>query len=225
VNVTRNHNLVTSLGPGVLPFGPDYARVVAGYPLFGRWARPILGYNDVDGNGIITKNEVQLGDSLMYMGSSSPDYEANLFSTLSLFRGRITVSGSLAYQAGLTQINQTVGTASQSLFTPGASDPHASLAEQAAVAVMDETQYGLMQTVSSLRFNSFSLAYNFSTNAAAHIGARSLSIALQGTNLGLFTNYKGKDPNVNAYSTGNNTIDTGVLPQPRAWSLAVHATY
>ena len=225
LNVTRNHNLVTSLGPGVLPFGPDYQRVVAGYPLFGRWARPILGYKDMDGNGIITRNEVQLGDSLVFMGSSDPDYEANLFSTLSLFRGRITVSGSLAYQAGLTQINQTVGTQSQTLFTPGASDPHSSLADQAAVAVMDETTYGLMQTVSSLRFNSFSLAYNFSPNAAAHIGARSLSIALQGTNLGLFTNYKGKDPNVNAFSTGNNTLDTGVLPQPRAWSLAVHATY
>jgi len=225
VNVTRNHNLVTSLGPGVLPFGPDYARVVAGYPLFGRWARPILGYSDIDGNGIITRNEVQLGDSLVFMGGSDPNYEANLFSTLSLLRGRITVSGSLAYQAGLTQINQTVGSSSAVLFLAGASNPHAPLAEQAAVAVMNETPYGMMQTVNTLRFNSFSLAYNFSTNAAAHIGARSLSVALQGTNLGLFTNYKGKDPNVNAYSTGNNTIDTGVLPQPRAWSLAVHATY
>jgi hypothetical protein len=225
INVSRNHNLVTELGPGVRPFGPDQQRIVAGYPLFGRWAKPILGFSDIDENGIITKNEVQVGDSLVFMGGSDPDYEANLFSTLSLFRGTITVSGSLAYQSGLTQVNQTVGTTSQVIFSPGASDPHSSLAEQAAVAVMDETAYGLMQTVSTLRFGSFSLAYNFSTNAAAHVGARSLSVALQGTNIGLWTNYRGKDPNVNAYSSGNNTLDNGVLPQPRAWSIAVHATY
>jgi hypothetical protein len=225
LNVSRNHNLVTELGPGVRPFGPDFQRVVAGYPLFGRWTRPILGFSDIDQNGIITRNEVQLGDSLVFMGGSDPDYEANLFSTLSLFRGAVSLSGSLAYQSGLTQINQTVGSTSQVIFSPGASDPHSSLAEQAAVAVMGETAYGLMQTVNTLRIGSFSLAYNFSTNAAARLGARALSVALQGTNIGLFTNYKGKDPNVNAYSSGNNTLDNGVLPQPRAWSLAVHATY
>ena len=90
---------------------------------------------------------------------------------------------------------------------------------------MGESAYGLMQTVSTWRFSSLSVAYNLSSSFASHFGARALSVALQGTNLGLFTNYKGKDPNVNAFATGNSTLDTGVLPQPRAWSLAVHATY
>ena len=225
VNVTRNHNLVTKLGDGVLPFGPNDARIVAGYPLFSRWARPILGYSDANGDGIIQRNEVLLGDSLVFMGGSEPNYEANFFSTLSLLRGAVSVSASLSYQSGLTQINQTIGSAGQDIFSPGASDPHSSFGEQAAIVVMGESAYGLMQTVSTWRFSSLSVAYNLSSSFASHFGARALSVALQGTNLGLFTNYKGKDPNVNAFATGNSTLDTGVLPQPRAWSLAVHATY
>ena len=52
-----------------------------------------------------------------------------------------------------------------------------------------------------------------------------MSFAVQGTNLGLFTNYRGKDPNVNAYGSGNGLADTGQLPQPRSWQVRVSATY
>jgi hypothetical protein len=50
---------------------------------------------------------------------------------------------------------------------------------------------------------------------------RTASLTVQGTNLGLKTNYRGKDPNVNAYATGNVISDTGVLPQPRTWSVGL----
>ena len=49
------------------------------------------------------------------------------------------------------------------------------------------------------------------------------SLALQGSNLGLHTNYRGKDPViVNAFSTvtnGDETADTGQIPVPRTWWL------
>jgi hypothetical protein len=57
------------------------------------------------------------------------------------------------------------------------------------------------------------------------MGVRALTVALQGRNLGLLTTYHGKDPDVNAYSTGNNVADTGVLPQPRTWQLRVSASF
>jgi TonB-linked SusC/RagA family outer membrane protein len=224
-NLSRNHNLVTQLGAGVLPFGTNDSRVVAGYPLFGRWARPILGYADANSNGVIERSEVQLGDSLEFMGASEPNYEANLFMTVSLFRGTVTVSGGFAYQNGLTQINSTIGGPGQTIFSPGASDPSSPFGEQAAVAVLDETSYGLLQTVNTLRFNSLSVAYNASPSISRRFGARALTVALQGTNLGLYTNYRGKDPSVNAYATGNLVRDSGVLPLPRSWLLSVHATY
>jgi TonB-dependent SusC/RagA subfamily outer membrane receptor len=226
VNLSRNHNLVTKLGAGVLPFGTSDERVVAGYPLFGRWARPILGYADADSNGVIDRSEVQLGDTMVYMGASEPNYEVSAFSSLTLFRGALTVSAGLAYQDGLTQRNQAiVDPSTTAIFSPGLSDPSSSFAEQAAVAVMNETSYGLLQTVNTLRLNSLSIAFNASPRLAKRFGTQALSIALQGTNVGLWTNYKGKDPNVNAFATGNAVSDTGVLPQPRTWLLSVHATY
>lgn len=224
-NLSRNHNLVTQLGAGVLPFGRDDARVVAGYPLFGRWARPILGYADANHNNIIERSEVLLGDTLVYMGASESNYEANLFTTLSLLRGALTVGASFAYQNGLTQFNTTMGGLGRPNFSPGASDPSAPFGQQAAVAVSGETNYGLYQTVNSLRFNSLSVAFNAPPSLARRFGTSALSLALQGTNMGLWSNYSGKDPNVNAFSSGNGVMDTGVLPLPRTWLLSVRATY
>ncbi|HEX6536182.1 MAG TPA: TonB-dependent receptor plug domain-containing protein [Gemmatimonadaceae bacterium] len=224
-NLSRNHNMVTKLGAGVLPFGYNDARVVAGYPLFGRWARPILGFSDVNQNGVIERDEVLLGDTAVFMGASEPNYEANLFNTFSFFRGALTVSAGFAYQDGLTQINQVVNGAGVGIFSPGVSDPSSSFSQQAAVAVMDETSYGLLQTVNTLRLNSISVAFNAPPTLARRFGTKALSIALQGTNVGLWTNYAGKDPNVNAFATGNSVMDTGVLPMPRSWQLTVHATY
>ena len=53
--------------------------------------------------------------------------------------------------------------------------------------------------------------------------ARSLSIALQGSNLGLWSDYRGLDPNVNgrAGSSGGTAVDMGVLPTPREWSVRI----
>jgi hypothetical protein len=52
-----------------------------------------------------------------------------------------------------------------------------------------------------------------------------MSLALQGTNLALWTGYQGKDPDVNANATGNAMADTGVLPVPRTWQLRVNVAY
>jgi hypothetical protein len=51
--------------------------------------------------------------------------------------------------------------------------------------------------------------------------ANMMQVALQGSNLGLHSSYRGMDPNVNAYSSGNLSADSGQLPQPRTWSLRV----
>jgi hypothetical protein len=48
-----------------------------------------------------------------------------------------------------------------------------------------------------------------------------MGVALQGSNLGFHTNYRGKDPDVNAYSGGNLSADAGQIPQPRTWTLRV----
>jgi len=78
----------------------------------------------------------------------------------------------------------------------------------------------LFQTVSVFRFNTLSINYRVPAALAHRFGSRTMGVALQGSNLGLHTNYRGKDSDVNAFSTGNATADSRQLPQPRSWSIA-----
>jgi TonB-linked SusC/RagA family outer membrane protein len=222
LQVSHNQNVVVSLGAGVLPFGDANNRVVPGYPLFGRWALPVLGYKDLNTDGVIQSGEVLYGDTAVYLGSSEPNYTAGLTTTLGFFRSALTVSAGFIYENGLTQVGQFTDLA---VISRGLNDPTASLGEQAGIASSAHTSFLNAQTVSTLRFNSLSVAYNLPTAMAQRIGARALSVALQGTNLGLHTNYRGLDPNVNSLSTGNQVIDGGALPMPRTWQVRVNASY
>ncbi len=227
VQLSQQRNEVVELGPGVEPFyssgGPTFGgeRVAAGYPLFGRWAKPLLGYADANGNGTLEESEVLVGDTAVFAGGTLPNYTANLNTTLSLLRGAISVTAGFSYDDGMSQNNE-VGR-QLAPFTAAWNDPNASLADQARV--WDPTGFSWIQTVSTFRFSSLAMTYHAPTSLAQRVGARALSFSVQGTNLGLRTNYRGLDPNVNAFSTGNGVTDTGVLPQPRTWQVRVSANY
>jgi hypothetical protein len=107
----------------------------------------------------------------------------------------------------------------------GANDPGAPLHEQAVVVSSATTTFLSIQRVNTFRFNSLAVAYSVPERWARRLGARSLSVALQGNNLGLRTNYRGFDPNVNSALAGTTLRDDGVLPLPRTWQVRVSATY
>ena len=108
------------------------------------------------------------------------------------------------------------------VFSRALNDPSTPLGEQAAMAALDRSDYGTLQTVNTLRFNALAVTYRPPTRFAQRLGASGMSVSLQGTNLGLRTNYRGKDPDVNLHSTGNAVEDTGVLPEPRSWQMRVN---
>jgi TonB-dependent SusC/RagA subfamily outer membrane receptor len=231
-NVAHNNNIFVSSNFGGGPvFGTPFTSAglvvlsVPGFPLNGLWAKPILGFGDSNGDGMIEPNEVRLGDSLTYVGASIPNYELTLNTTLSFFNNRLSISTSVDYQNGLTQTNAsstTCGniTCTQLLFN----NPSLTLNQQAAFAAASRNQstnIGLVQTVNTLRWNSLSMNYLVPPSISRIFRAPSLSLALQGSNLGLHSNYRGKDPNVNAFANGNATEDTGQLPSPRLWRLSV----
>jgi TonB-linked SusC/RagA family outer membrane protein len=227
VQLSQQRNEVVELGPGVEPFYSTGdatfggARVAAGYPLFGRWTKPLLGYADANGNGYLEESEVLVGDTAVFVGGTLPNYTASLNTTLTLLRGAIAVTAGFSYDDGMSQNNE-VGR-QLAPFTAAWNDPNSSLADQAGV--WDPTGFSWIQTVSTFRFSSLAVTYHAPTSLAQRLGARALSLSVQGTNLGLRTNYRGLDPNVNAFSTGNGVTDTGVLPQPRTWQVRVSANY
>ena len=81
---------------------------------------------------------------------------------------------------------------------------------------------GGIQTVNTFRFQDLSISYDVPKTISTRFRVPRMTVALQGSNLGLHTNYRGADPDVNAFSIvngGDQTADTGQLPEPRTWWL------
>jgi hypothetical protein len=199
-------------------------RIAVGYPLFGRWAKPILGYADANGDGIIQPSEIRLGDTAVYLGRQDPAFTAAVNTDLTMFHGRVGVHANFSRTGAYSQLNGASGVNGSGAFLSVANAPNATLGQQAyyVAAVTGDprlTTIGLTQTVSAWRFQSFSVNYVAPPAIAQWFRVPRMSVALQGSNLGLWTNYRGKDPNVNAFPNGNATADGGQLPQPRTWSL------
>ncbi|HXC26184.1 MAG TPA: TonB-dependent receptor, partial [Gemmatimonadaceae bacterium] len=233
-NLSNDNNLVVKLAPGFPP--NEQLGIVAGYPLFGDWAKPIVAFADVNHNGIIDPNEVLVGDSLQYVGQAEPKYQFNLNSGLTLLNGRLSINATFAYQNGLTQNNAAVAASGAVNFIANA--PGTSLATEAAIQakqvdgstslLINGTNVGFIQTVNTFRFNDLSINYMLPPAVSHLFRVPQASIALQGSNLGLHTNYRGIDPDVNAFSTvssGDETADLGTIPEPRTWWLKLTLGY
>ena len=220
---SKNVNDVVSLIPGQAPIvtmlGANYESILRpGYALNGYWAKPILSYNDANHDGIIEPGEVRVGDSVQYMGSARPKFELSYFTTLAFFNRRLTFNTGFDFQNGVTQLNTN---SALLLDVNNPKTPPPSL--QAAIAAYQGglTAAGLIQTVNTLRWNTIALNYLLPASFARAARVSSLTVGIQGSNLMLWTNYRGKDPGVNAYANGNLTADTGQLPQPRVWSVHI----
>jgi hypothetical protein len=232
INYTENANVLVSLTSSaqslvgaatVAADGGAVERNVPGYPLFGLWTSPVASYADANHDGVIEGNEIRYGDSLVYVGQSDPKHQMNVFTDLSLFSNRLSVHATVAYQQGMTQFNRAA-ISSGALEMLG-NAPGVSLGTEAAIQAADPLNFhsgiGAVQVVNLLRFQDLSISYVAPTSWASWFHVSRLQVTLTGSNLGLHTNYRGLDPNVNAISTGNGTEDLGQLPLPRQWQLGI----
>ena len=234
--MSNDQNVVVRLNKGLstIDLG-NGVRVEAGYPLFSRWALPIAAFADANHDGIIEGTEVRYGDSAVYVGQGDPKYQLNLNTGLTLFNGRLSMNATFAYTSGLTQFND--GAIQSGAFALLPNTPGTSLATQAAVVAavgggtcaggsicQSVTNIGVVQTVNTLRFNALAVTYTVPHTFSRLVRVPTMSVALEGSNLALHSNYHGKDPDVNAFSTvssGDATEDLGQVPEPRTWWLKV----
>src|SRR6185295_8161058 len=133
---SHNSNALLRLGQGVSNIIAGVIRQVPGYPVFGYWDRPILGYNDINHDGVLTSSEIFVGDTAVFLGYSIPRNEAALNVGLTLFHNRVRVGGQVDYRGGFMANNFT----DYFRCTPSAAnncralnDPKVPLAEQARV--------------------------------------------------------------------------------------------
>ncbi len=238
LNISSDRNRLTKLNTQQTEFVANdgkysgiQTKFVEGFPLYGLWERPIAAYADLNGDGRITgggrlgdlPNEIQLYDDPIFLGAPYPRFQTSIHTSITAL-GNITIGATLDYQNGLTQ------TSGVSLYGRGGTDPDLPLETQSYFAasslscrtsLLSCSSIGFAQTVSTLRLNALSVRYMLPRTVVRRFpGASSVSVAIQGTNLGLWSDYRGKDPNVNA-SMSEVLRDTGVLPQGRTWSFQV----
>ncbi len=227
VNRASNRNRLVKLAKGVATLQNGQEQYTVGYPLSGRWDRPILGFKDINHDGIISPSEVTVGDSAVFVGQPVPDKEWSFSNTVGLLNNRVLLSALIDFQGGLGQVDQATVSRCYNGKCRASVDPTASLASQAAVAALSKpypynTTYAFDQTVSWTRLRNVTASLELPEQYAQWVHARSARISLLGENLRLWSRYSGADPEVNTNPYRNYILDNGGLPMTRNWSVRIN---
>jgi len=214
LNGSTNDNELVSLGdlPDIVLSSTLQNR--EGYPLNGWWARGLLGYEDKDGNGIITGTgcaelqkdnkpecEILVSDDPIFLGYSSPKREVALTSGIDLLNRRLRLSAMFDYKGGHKVYNNTERIRCASRFNcEGLISPNASLFEQARTVMVREhprrSTGGFIEDGDFIRFRELSLSYTAPEAwVARYVRGRSLVASVAVRNVGtVWTKYSGVDP-------------------------------
>jgi len=234
-----NRNELVTLGEGVNPIVLGDQRHVPGYPLFGYWARPLLGFDDRDGDGIIEYNvdttltEVFVGDTAEFLGYSIPRTQFSLNLGVRLFGDRVRIGGLLDYRTGFKQFNLTDYfrcTSSAANNCRAINDSTAPLAEQAAAVAgrtpaLGTTIAGYVEDGGFFKLRELSFTFFAPPSLARAVRASNLAFTITGRNLATWTDYKGVDPEIN--QVGQSDIVRDFLTQPPVtyWTFRVTAGF
>lgn len=228
VNVSSNHNKVLNLGKGITPiiFNGGDQEHVNGYPAGGYWQRPIT-FKDANGDGLLSPNEVAVGDTAVYLGQPYPTLQATFTSTVTLFK-YFRVNGLLDYEGGQKLLNLTERFRCAFGNCAGANDPHASLAAQAASIGVNfyGTDAGYVEPATFWKLRELSLTFLAPESFARRAGASALSLTVAGRNLATWTKYKGFDPELNSSADANfSTSDFLTVPPLRLYTVRIDVTW
>ena len=225
-------NNLDDLGEGVEPITLGFIqRHVKDYPLGGIWDRPILSFNDANGNNVIEPGEYTLGDTAVFRGSALPTRELGLRTGLSFFRNLLSVAALFDYRGGHWVENSTDSFRCNGgiIYCRGLVDPTAPLDMQANAAAATYgdangvTEWGFFEPAWFIKLRELSLTFNAPDRIARALGASRASLTLSGRNLWTIDDYTGIDPEVNGFGQGREggsnfaATDFFSQPQVRHW--------
>ena len=221
-----NRNRIDDMG-GLPPIIFDPQRHVQGFPAGGYWARPILSYQDKNGDGIISRAnctggpvapagspcEITLGDTAVYLGSSIPTRLASLGATLTVFRN-LRLYSLLDYKGGMKQYNLTEDFRCQFGNNAASNVIGSDLKAQAACAArLLGDVAGYIEDGSFLKLREVSATYQLPRSLVSRISASGVAFTLAGRELHTWSKYTGLDPEV-IQNGGANFTQRDFLTQP-----------
>lgn len=232
VTASNNENTLLTLGflPGTTtPVPPilinTQQKHVVGKPLGSYWQRPYT-FADANGDGIIARSEITLGDTTVYLGNILPTREFSVSPTMTFFK-LLRVSALVDHKAGYKLFDNTrrfhcsFGTCEESF------NKAMPLADQAAaVAIALGTDAGYIEDAAFTKLRELSFTLIASDRIAQRFGLQNLDFTVAGRNLKTWTDYKGFDPEVNSVAGANfSTSEFLTLPPSRTWTARVNVTF
>jgi TonB-linked SusC/RagA family outer membrane protein len=216
ISASHNENKLVDLG-NVPPIIGTTIRQIEGYPMNGYWARPIVGWDDADDNGILSTSEVQIGPTPVFLGYSIPKTEVSVTNGLDFLNQRLRVRALVDYKGGHRLYNNTERIRCQSFGNcRGLNDPTASFEEQAtavaAAGLTTPTFAGFIEKADFVRLREISLTVTPPERYAGMLRARRLSATVAARNLWVSSKYSGLDPEANYGQTDVPTDFLGVAP-------------
>lgn len=216
--LTLSENKVAKLGNNISQ-ASDGGRIVEGYPLAGQWSRVVLGFRDINEDGVLSPDEIVLSDDAVYRGWSQPRHRSSFGLSLTL-NNQFTLDSRFAYQSSYAQSYRLEGLQGRE----DASTPFIVQAMYSARAGNGNSGMNGTRSVSDFRWNSASLTYHVPQHLVSRLSSRALQVSLQANNLALWTNYVGRDPSINSELLKDSPLeissdDGAALPRPRLFVL------
>jgi len=222
LNTSINSNKVVSLGTTPAQIGVTYW-VVAGYPINGIWARPILGWHDDNHDGILTPGEVTIGSDTLFdpatgkplgvgtfRGYSAPRYQTTLASGIELFNHRVRIQNLFDWRGGNLWYNNNERIRCTRPNCNSMYNPDASFQEQAmnVAANFDpaKTLDGFYQPGGFVKWREASVTAQLPSFLFSRSRAKTAALVFSARNIKQWTKYRGIDPESDfAVGNGNDT--------------------
>jgi TonB-linked SusC/RagA family outer membrane protein len=219
LNGSTNANKLLSLGETPPQIGVT-TRVVEGYPLFGFWGFKIRGWDDKNGDGILTYNaadslnEVFVDTAASFIGYNQPRHNVSLTTGLDLLNRRLRIQALVDFRGGHHWYNNTERIRCTSRQNcNGLMNPNASFEEQAMVVASRDhptrSIAGYIQKGDYLRFRELNITYSLPEAVLGRLGRlKALSFNLSARNIAHWTAYRGVDPETDrSAGDANDTPD------------------
>jgi TonB-linked SusC/RagA family outer membrane protein len=231
LNGSSNSNKLVSLGgvPNIILSSTQQDR--EGYPLNGWWSRPLLGYQDKNGDGIIAYNanaalsEITVGDTSTYLGNPFPKYDVAMTNGFDFWHRRFRLSAMMDYKGDYKVYNNSERIRCLSRNNcAGYIYRGSSAFDQARTAAGRDnpakTVAGFIEDGDFIRWRELSLSFNAPEQwANRYFRGRSLGITVGVRNLGiLWTKYTGVDPEAFG-TTGDAPSSFQAFAPPRYLTL------
>jgi hypothetical protein len=200
----------------------DTQRHTPGYALGAYFQPRILGWEDVNNNGIIEPGEVDITDEAEFIGNPIPSRQISVAPELSIFNGLVRVTSLFDHQGGHHLYNATDDTRCslsvgffrcRSNFDP--ETPEATQARNAAV-FQTGTFAGFIEPGDFWKLREVTVTLRAPQRWVDRVpgGMGGVSLSLSGRNLKTWTNYSGVDPEVSFSGHQANHTSADYFTQP-----------